>query len=399
MNARAVSPIIGAMAEALKDQFGPEVVRRIAASIVAVQPSFPARAFTDDALAGYEALELMARVRRIAQALHRHLPADFEEATGILLASARAVQGASQGWSAFTWLPHTFFVSLYGLDEAHFEASMRAQHALTQLCTAEFSLRAFLERHPRRCFERLREWARDDSEHVRRLVSEGTRPRLPWAPRLRALQRDPAPVLELLELLKDDPSEYVRRSVANNLNDIGKDHPELLLDVCGRWLAEAPAPRRALVRHALRSLTKKGDPRALALLGFGAGGRVAVEAAEIAPARLRIGERLRVSFELVGKGGAQGDGAAEVLVDLRVHYAKADGKARPRVFRLGSVQLAAGERRRLARTLSLRQMSTRTHHPGVHEVEALLNGAVVPLGRFELLPEHRPHRPRVSQPV
>lgn len=283
MNARAVSPIIGAMAEALKDQFGPEVVRRIAASIVAVQPSFPARAFTDDALAGYEALELMARVRRIAQALHRHLPADFEEATGILLASARAVQGASQGWSAFTWLPHTFFVSLYGLDEAHFEASMRAQHALTQLCTAEFSLRAFLERHPRRCFERLREWARDDSEHVRRLVSEGTRP--------------------------------------------------------------------------------------------------------------------RVSFELVGKGGARGDGAAEVLVDLRVHYAKADGKARPRVFRLGSVQLAAGERRRLARTLSLRQMSTRTHHPGVHEVEALLNGTVVPLGRFELLPEHRPHRPRVSQPV
>ena len=178
-----------------------------------------------------------------------------------------------------------------------------------------------------------------------------------------------------------------------------KDHPELLLDVCGRWLAEAPAPRRALVRHALRSLTKKGDPRALALLGFGAGGRVAVEAAEIAPARLRIGERLRVSFELVGKGGARGDGAAEVLVDLRVHYAKADGKARPRVFRLGSVQLAAGERRRLARTLSLRQMSTRTHHPGVHEVEALLNGTVVPLGRFELLPEHRPHRPRVSQPV
>lgn len=390
------------MAEALKDRYGPEVVRGVAASIAAVFPAFAAAAFEADALDGYDTLSLMARVRRIADAMHRHLPPDYPRAVGILLAALEAARGGARRaagvpsaagasptagepgapgtWSAFAWLPHTFYVASHGLDPAHFELSMRAQHALTRACTAEFSLRAFLERHPERTLATLRAWTADPDEHVRRLVSEGTRPRLPWAARLPAFQRDPAPVLALLERLRDDPAEYVRRSVANNLNDIGKDHPDRLLETCARWLADAPAPRRALVRHALRTLTRRGDPRALALLGHGEPPALALEGLRLAPASAAIGGEVRVAFALREAAGQ----AQSLMLDLRVHYRKADGSARPRVFPPGAVAPGPGERREFGRRLSLRQMSTRTHHPGEHRVEVVANGAVLGAAAFAL---------------
>jgi 3-methyladenine DNA glycosylase AlkC len=157
-----------------------------------------------------------------------------------------------RGMGGFLFLPHVFFVAEYGLE--HFETSMRAQYVLTQRFTAEFSIRRYLERHQAATLGPVsREWSADASEDVRRLVSEGTRPRLPWAPRLRAFQADPRPVLALLERLKDDPSLYVRRSVANNLNDIGKDHPVLLVETATRWMENATEERRWIIRHALRS--------------------------------------------------------------------------------------------------------------------------------------------------
>ena len=163
---------------------------------------------------------------------------------------------------------------------------MQAQHELTQRFTAEFSIRPFIERHPEATLARLAQWTQDPSPHVRRLVSEGTRPRLPWASRLRDFQRDPAPVLALLERLKDDPELYVRRSVANNLNDIGKDHPDLLADVARRWLQNASPERRWIVRHALRSAIKRAEPGALSALGYGAAPTLAIERVRIEPKRL-----------------------------------------------------------------------------------------------------------------
>src|SRR5918997_3406822 len=236
------------MAAPLKDSFGPDVPVRIAGAIAAVWPAFPVEAFLADALDGYEELELTPRARHIADALGRHLPQDYERAIEILVASLGPKLDSPEltGMDAFVYLPHVFFVAERGAD--HFEASMRAQYELTQRFSAEYSIRVFLERYPDATLGRLREWALDPSPHVRRLVSEGTRPRLPWAPRLRAFQDDPRPVLELLELLKDDPELYVRRSVANNLNDIGKDHPELLFETCKRWLVDASEERSKLVK-------------------------------------------------------------------------------------------------------------------------------------------------------
>jgi 3-methyladenine DNA glycosylase AlkC len=238
------------VAEALKAHYGPEVPRRIAAMIRAVHPKFDVRAFMRDVLDAYAALELMPRGHRIAEALRAHLPRDYPRALDILLASIHqpATLPGKNPMATFLFLPHTLFVAKYGL--AHFGLSMRAQHALTQRITAEISIRKFIEQNQILTLNTLKAWARDPSEHVRRLVSEGTRPRLPWAPRLRAFMRDPRPVLELLEWLKDDPSRYVRRSVANNLNDIGKDHPDLLFATAERWMKDANENRQWIIRHA-----------------------------------------------------------------------------------------------------------------------------------------------------
>lgn len=324
-----------------------------------VGPSFAA-----ECLEGLEDLALMDRGRHIAAVMHRHLDPDPAAAVE-QIASGLPTRRPANG---FVLLPHSFYLSDYGLPA--FEESLSAQHRLTQLFTAEFSIRPFLVAYPE-TLVRLRLWTQDPDEHVRRLVSEGTRPRLPWATRLVAFQRDPTPVLELLEMLKDDRSEYVRRSVANNLNDIAKDHPDVVLQTCRRW---APG-RERLVRRALRSLVKDGDPQALEILGYGT---IAVKVAGSVPAAARIGESIRLQASLVGAG--------PVLVDFVVHFVKADGSNRPKVFKGGQTRLASGRPAQIGTTISLAQHTTRRHYPGVHRVDALVNGQPHSLGSFELLP-------------
>jgi len=368
------------LASALKDQFGPSAPRAIAQMIRAVHADFPHDEFLRDALAGFAAMTLTGRGFHIAAALRKHLPADYPQAIDVLLASASQPHAhrASGGMAAFLYMPHLFFVARHGLD--HFEDSMRAQHALTQRFTAEYSIRAFLEKHPDATLARLREWTRDASPHVRRLVSEGTRPRLPWAPRLRAFQKDPRPVLELLELLKDDSELYVRRSVANNLNDIGKDHPALVVTVAKRWLRGATVERRWIVNHALRSAVKRADLGALGALGYGSKAEVALRDKRVTPPRVKIGGAVTLSFTLVNKQQKP----QRVMVDLVVHFVKARGTG-AKTFKMKALNLAPGARVAVAKKIGLRQLTTRKHYPGVHKVEALLNGQRVALGAFTLL--------------
>ena len=257
---------------------------------------------------------------------------------------------------------------------------MDLQYELTQRFTCEFSIRAFLEREPQRTLARLREWTRDPSAHVRRLVSEGTRPRLPWAPRLRKFIDDPTPVIDLLELLKDDPAPLVRRSVANNLNDIGKDHPDLLLEIGSRWMTDAGPERTALIRHALRSAIRRGDRQALEILGFSQADGATIDAVAIDPSSVTIGGRVRIGFRLTNNS----EGVAACNVDLKIHFVKANGSARPKVFKVKALELRSGESVELAKSISLAQHTTRTHYPGEHKVEAIINGSSTPLGVFVL---------------
>lgn len=371
------------MAEALKDNFGPDVALRIAKMIEAVYPSFPSAAFTADALMGFEQLELTPRAHQIAHSLGAHLPADFEEAARILVASlGPPIAGdelTGQGMALFLYLPHVFYIAEHGLD--HWETSMHAQRELTQRFSCEYSIRAFIEREPARTLARLREWTTDPNPHIRRLVSEGTRPRLPWAPRLRGFQEDPGPVIVLLELLKDDPTTLVRRSVANNLNDIGKDHPEVMAEVCRRWLVDASPERLSLIKHGLRSAIKRGDRAALDLLGFGSDQDLTIDVVTIEPAVVAIGRQVRIALTVTNNGADEG----LFNVDLKVHFVKANGEASPKVFKVRAVELAVGESVELAKSISLAQHTTRTHYPGEHAVEVFVNGVARPVGNFTVV--------------
>lgn len=368
------------MAEPLKNQFGPDVAEKIAARIHAEWGGFDRAGFLSDALSGYEALDLKQRARQIAQAMRNHLPDDYAQAIHILggTLGPRLEQSGEFGMSVFQYFPHAMFVAEYGLE--HFDVSMSFQYELTQRFTAEFCIRPFLEHHLEKTLSVLRQWSNDPSEHVRRLVSEGTRPRLPWAAQLRGFREDPRPVLALLESLKDDPSLYVRRSVANNLNDIGKDHPSLLTETTRRWLKGATPEREWIVRHALRSAIKRGEQGALEVLGYGKPARVRVEPATIRPARPTIGGQVEIGLEIANPGKT----AQSVLVDLCIHYVKANGKTSPKVFKLRCVELPPGRSIKLGKTLSLADLSTRRHYPGIHRVEALVNGKPFALGEFHL---------------
>jgi 3-methyladenine DNA glycosylase AlkC len=281
------------------------------------------------------------------------------------------------GMAPFFYFPHTVYVAERGLD--HFDLSMRAQYELTKRFSAEASIRPYIARYPERTLAVLRRWTKDKNAHVRRLVSEGTRLRLPWAPRVPWLDANPARILELLDLLKDDPSTLVRRSVANNLNDLGKAQPELLIRTCAAWLEKASPARRALVEHALRSAVKRGHSEALRLLGFGQKPAVSLEGVRFVPPRVAIGGRVAMTFALRSCSREPQD----LLVDVAVHFVKARGTG-AKVFKLARLTLPPRGKAELRTSFSLAVHTTRVPRPGTHRVDVLVNGVARRAGSFRV---------------
>jgi 3-methyladenine DNA glycosylase AlkC len=257
----------------LRDLLGSEAIDCLAHNILLVHPKFNVKSFQEMALQGLEPLGMMERGQHLAKALRRNLPAKYSKAIEIILGSLTTplTHTDDNGLAVFFYLPHTSFVAMFGLDSSEndgddpFETSMQAQYELTQRFSAEFSIRPFLIQQQQRTLDRLLNWTTDQNPHVRRLCSEGARPRLPWGVRIPAFITNPEPVMPILEALKCDESLYVRRSVANHLGDIAKDHPEIVFEICDRWLKIATPEVKLLIRHALRHPAKKGDKIALQL--------------------------------------------------------------------------------------------------------------------------------------
>jgi 3-methyladenine DNA glycosylase AlkC len=382
------------VAEPLKTFFSPTLVRRLAADIVRVHSVFPARRFVTAACDGLDSLELLDRGRHIARALAGHLPQAYPDAIDVLLRSLGPEHAGDEligvGLAPFFYLPHTIFVAERGLD--HFDISMHAQYELTKRFSAEASIRPYLTRYPEKTFDQLRTWTRDSNPHVRRLVSEGTRLRLPWAPRVAWLDEHPERVLALLEHLKDDPASLVRRSVANNLNDLGKVHPDLLMRTCASWLEGASAERRELVEHALRSAVKRGVFEALQLLGYGEKASVSVESVRITPRRVAIGGRVTIAFVLRNRSRRP----QNLLVDLAVHFVKATGRTSPKIFKLKRTALPALGQAAFSTSISLAVHTTRKPQPGGHTVAVVINGQATPIGAFDVVSPKRSVKRRLT---
>lgn len=367
---------------ALKDFFDSTRVSAIADQFSGAWPEFDSAGFIASATSGLDALELKARSEQIAQAMGVYLPKDFALAAPIVLRSLGEPLGDSDQWGmeVFHYLPHTMYVATHGANEADFDVAMALQQELTQRFSAEFSIRAFWSFDRERTIAWMQRWAQDPCKQVRRLVSEGTRPRLPWAGHLKDLIEDPTPALALLELLKDDPALLVRRSVANHLNDISKDHPQVVLETCARWLEESPTAERTwLVRHALRTLIKKGDAQALEVLGHDSDMELELSAT-FKPARVPLGGKTKMELVLSNTT----DQTQRGVVDVIMHFVKANGQTSPKTFKLKEVEIEAGTNLTLRKTFSFAYHSTRTPYAGEHRLEAMLNGQRYELGTIEV---------------
>jgi len=368
------------MAEPLKHLVGLDLAGQLAENISSVMPNFNAGEFKTLFAEQYLALELMPRCHLLADCLYAVLPKDYPTALKIILGSLGPVHRSTDDFSAvsFLHLPFSLFVAKHGLE--YFQESMAAQYEITQRFTAEFSIRVFIEHYPEQSFELFQRWIKDPNPHVRRLVSEGTRPRLPWASRLRKLQADPSPIIPILEALKDDSDLYVRRSVANNLNDIGKDHPQLVYQLLAKWKNDSNNHRDWVISHALRSAIKRCEPEALALLGYMDAEGIETSDSSITPDQTDIGKSVRISTTLSN----QGVQSKALMVDFAVHYIKANGGIRPKVFKWCQVELSGSKEKTLSKKINLSNLSTRTHYAGAHRVDIIINGQWSYLGTFDL---------------
>lgn len=361
---------------AFKDEFSAGLVEALGRELRDAWPPFPLDRFVAEATDGLDARELKGRVALIGAALATTLPPDpgaLEELVGRASGSP-----AFRGWMLWPFLDAVTERTLHDPDRG-----LPLLRALTSRASAEFAIRPFLRAHPATTFAHLAEWAGDPDEHVRRLVSEGTRPRLPWASRLTALVADPSPSLPLLHRLRDDPSEYVRRSVANHLNDIAKDHPDLAVAIAGSWVAGGGAHVERVVRHGLRGLLKAGHPGALAAVGVRVDDPIDVLAFSADPAALPIGGSVSVTCTIVTPGPRE----ARAEIDLRVHYANAAGAlTRRATFRFARRALSPGTPETITRSIAFRPVSIRALHPGRHLLELQVNGSIVADLAIDLTP-------------
>jgi 3-methyladenine DNA glycosylase AlkC len=346
----------------IKELLNEETVGNLAHAVQRAYAGFNRDAFLGHVFdADWPSRELKERIRHITVVLHDLLPVEYRTGLGVLRQAMPQVEGIVQ------WV-FTDYVEVYGLDD--WQASISALEEFTERMSAEFAIRPFIVRYPARTLAQMLAWAGHQSAEVRRLASEGCRPRLPWGIRLQELVADPAPILPILERLKDDPSESVRKSVANNLNDVSKDHPRVILELLHGWQAEGGEHIDWITSHALRTLVKQGHPEALALLGYGHADQIAVHNVAVEPPAVPLGGEITLTFDVASLGGEP----QKLMIDYIVYHLRANGKLSPKVFKLTRRTIQPGETLSIAKRHSFAPVTTRKYYPGKQAIEPQING-------------------------
>lgn len=352
--------------EKLKFAFNPKSVRALAQAIKQNYPIFEGRKFSAFIEPKLNKLELKDRVRLISKALQMHLPAEPRDSLPIILLTIESPKNPN-GISGFQAWPFTQFVEDSCLN--HPELALPALKEITAAMSAEFAIRPFLIEHEKLTLEILSAWVSHENKHVRRLVSEGTRPRLPWGQRIPRFQENPQLCLKFLRALRLDDEIYVRKSVANHLNDFSKDHPDWLVKELSNWQKEFPDHEgvRWIIRHACRSLIKAGHPGALQLQGIKPA-KIEKSSLSLNPKILKLGGTLEISFS------AEAGRSEKWLIDYAVHHRKSNGGLKPKVFKWAQKTMRKGERLQLMKKHKIIPISTRKYYAGEHELEIFVNG-------------------------
>ena len=357
-----------------KDVFHRGNINHLAVGLRREYSPFKEGQFMDFIFDNFEKLSLSERNQRICEALKEFLPSDYLTCLKVLRSTFGDVASldSPSHYDSFIYMPQAHFVASYGLE--FFDESMVFLYDLTRRFSSEFAVRAFILHNSDRTLKRLESWVDDPCPHVRRWISEGTRPRLPWGIQLKQFVNDPRPVIALLSKLKGANERYVEKSIANNLNDIAKDHPNLVVETLKTWKKEGWR-NEWLKKHALRTLLKSGDQEALALLGFCAKGINASDIGLVSD-RLKLGESLEFSFELYSKK------KVKVMVDFIVHHVKASGQLSPKVFKLSQCEFIG--QKTFQKKHSIKKITTRKYYSGKHLLEIQVNGEVLQQCEFYL---------------
>ncbi len=357
------------MAEQLKNMYTEEFVKNLAVELNKADQKFESSKFIKSILNGdWHNRELKARTIHISEQMNAFLPYAYKEQMNILALVAPKFVG-------FTAMIFPTFIELYGLDD--FETSLIYIENFTQYSSSEFAIRPYLDKKPE-TIKTLYNWSKSNNYHVRRLASEGCRPLLPWAMKLHQYVKDPTPILPILEELRNDPEDYVYRSVANNLNDISKNHPDLVLELCSKWINETKTTKW-VAKHALRTLLKKGNQRAMLLFGFGSIKSIKPETFQLDDIQIKVGDftQLKVGIKNTGP-------TSKFRLEYAIGYLKKNGAHNEKVFQLRETEVKNGESLTFSKKLDFKDLSTRKHYKGDHYVILKVNGNPVKRAEFVL---------------
>lgn len=363
------------MSEPLKYMYNPQFFETLCPVIKAAVPDFGERRFVYSVFdATWPDLELKQRTRQVTKALGACLPSEYPKAIELLLCICKMLQNKTWTQSTYPFIFLPDYIEQYGLD--HFELSMRAIEESTKLVSAEFAIRPFIERYPTETMKMMLEWSKHPHAAVRRLSSEGCRPRLPWGMGLPFLKKDPSLILPILENLKTDPSESVRRSVANNLNDIAKDHPNIALSLSHKWKGVS-SETDWIIRHGCRTLLKRGNIDVLALHGFNTKARGQIRNLKVSE-NVNIGSMLNFQFDFINKEKSE----TRYRIDYIIDYVTRTGKLSTKIFKLSENRIEPGQSVLFKRKKSFADCSTRTHSKGRHQLRIIANGVELAARKF-----------------
>ena len=366
------------MAEPFKNELGEARIRIITGHLARVHNAFNEDEFLSIALKNLDDLSLMQRNGQIVEAMAACLPAPFPKAKNILMQALAPYDQQLDEHGIHSWLavPVAEFLGKHGKD--HFDEAMEGLAQVTPLFSSEWGIRHIIDRQQKSALKLLHQWTKHKNEHVRRLVSEGSRPRLPWGFQLKAMVNDPELTFPLLEKLKNDPSDYVRLSVSNHLNDISKDHPDYLQKKLEAWLQPDNVQRTRLIKHACRTLIKQGHQPTLHMLGFKPF-KIKNVKLDIQQDTINFGEKL--NFNLVFDGAEPN---RDMIVDYAIHFQKANGSLAAKVFKWKVTSLNKEAHFNGKKAHAIKPVTTRKYYNGEHLLEIFVNGKSIAKKPFNL---------------
>lgn len=360
------------MAEALKDMFNKKFYERLAVEFNKVDKNFHSDKFVKDVIKGIDNFSLNQRMRNTSVVLKQHLPNDYSKAIAIM---SKVVPEFKSHYTSFLFPD---FVGQYGHDD--FQLSLETLKYFTQFGSSEFAIREFLKRDFKKTLAVMNKWSEDKNHHVRRLASEGSRPRLPWSFNLNEIAKDPELTKPILERLKTDKELYVKKSVANHLNDFSRINPDWMLKLVNSW-DRKNEDTAWIVKHASRTLIKKGDQRSLAVFDYEKSPKFKIEKLKIEKLKIKLGESLSFSFDIISEKAK----SQKLVVDYAIHYQKKSGELAPKVFKLKDITLQPKATVQIAKAHRFMDFTTRKHYVGKHAVEILVNGKSYGAKEFMLI--------------